>query len=257
MASARLDGVGVLVTRPRAQAAELVEEITGRGGTCTLFPVIDIVARDADAVRRDAAALPEPDITIFVSRNAVEHGIGFAAGKLAAIGPSTADAITAAGANVAIQPALGFSTEHLLDEAAFADVRGRTIRIIRGNGGRETLAATLRQRGARVDYLSTYERRLPVCTDDALLELEARWRAGAIDAVVVMSVESLLNLTRLLTPWCLRALDRTRLVTPAARVLKEVLARHPDCPAALATGPEAADIADCLAHAASPEPPAT
>ena len=250
MPSGRLDGIGVLVTRPRTLADDLENEITRHGGTCTSFPVIDIVARSAAAIRRDAARLPQADITIFISRNAVLHGIGYAGGKLAAIGPSTADAILATGHPVAIQPSRGFDTEHLLAEDALTDVRGKVIRIIRGNGGREKLATALRERGARVDYLSAYERRPPVYTDDVLSDLETRWRAGEIDAVVVMSVESFENLVRLLPPWCLRALGKTRLVTPAARVLKEVLARYPDCPAALASSPQAADIADCLAQSA-------
>lgn len=248
MSSGRLDGMGVLVTRPRDQAGDLVEEITRRGGSYTLFPVIDIVPRSAGAIRRDAKELPQPDITIFISRNAVLHGIDYAAGKLAAIGPSTADAIVAAGHDVAIQPASGFDSEHLLAEDELRDARGKNIRIIRGNDGREKLATALRARGARVDYLSAYERRLPAYTHEALRDLENRWRGGEVDAVVVMSVESFTNLRRLLTPWCLRALGETRLVTPAARVLKEVFARYPDCPAALASSPQAADIADCLAQ---------
>ena len=251
MHSAALDGVGVLVTRPRDQAMELVDEITRRGGTCTLFPVIEIVARDQDAIREEARELPEPDITIFISRNAVEHGIAYAAGALAAIGPSTAAAIAASGRAAVLQPPGGFDSEHLLALEEMTQVEGKTIRIVRGNGGREMLAQTLRDRGARVDYLSAYERRLPRYTQSHLCDLEQRWRTGEIDAVVVMSVESLANLVRLLSPWCLQALAKTPLVTPAARVLKEVLARYPDCPAALARGPLAADIADCLAQSVS------
>lgn len=257
MHSRDLDGIGVLVTRPRQHAGDIADEIARRGGTCTLFPVIDIVARAADAIRRDAGQLPQPDITIFISRNAVEHGIDYADGMLAAIGPSTAAAIEASGHRVAIQAAGGFDSEHLLAEDELIAVAGKNIRIIRGVGGREKLAKALRERGARVDYLATYERRLPAYADEALADLESRWRSGEIDAVVVMSVESFANLVRLLTPWCLSALGKTRLVTPAARVLKEVLARYPDCPAALASSPQAADIADCLARSAPCKPSAS
>ena len=74
MSDAPLQGVGVLVTRPRAQAAELVAEVERAGGTAICFPVIEIAARDPQAIARDEAALGHPDITIFVSRNAVEFG---------------------------------------------------------------------------------------------------------------------------------------------------------------------------------------
>lgn len=257
MASASLDGVGVLVTRPRQQAGELAQEIENRGGTATLFPAIEIVMREHQAIDRDLRELGTPDITIFVSQNAVEHGIEYAGGQLAAIGPATAGAIIARGAELAIQPASGFDTEHLLAEDAFADVSGKTIRIIRGIGGRETLADTLRERGANVEYLATYERRLPIYTDNALTDLETRWLSGGINAIVVMSVQTFTNLRVLLPPSCLRMLPGTRLVTPAARVLKEVLAQYPGCPVLLAKSPQAADIADCLAQSASPQQPAT
>ena len=49
-------GVGVLVTRPRAQAAELLAEIPGHGGPAICFPVIEIVPRDTAEVAAAAAA---------------------------------------------------------------------------------------------------------------------------------------------------------------------------------------------------------
>ena len=89
-------------------------------------------------------SLPDPDITVFVSRNAVEFGIAYAGGELAAIGPATAAAIRDAGSAVSICPASGFDSEHLLREPAFSDMAGKTVRIIRGNPGREKLATELR-----------------------------------------------------------------------------------------------------------------
>jgi uroporphyrinogen-III synthase len=62
MTDSPLHGVGVLVTRPRAQAAELINLIQDNGGKAICFPVIEIVPRDSSAVARDAAALPTPDI---------------------------------------------------------------------------------------------------------------------------------------------------------------------------------------------------
>lgn len=254
-----LADVGVLVTRPRQQSAELVDEIERRGGRAIVFPSIDIVARDRESVENDVAQLSPADITIFISRNAVDCGIDYADGDIAAIGPATAAAINSAGRRVSIQPISGFDSEHLLEEVAFSDMRGKTVRIIRGNRGREVLAQTLTERGADVEYLSTYERRLPCYTQNVLDDLENHWRQGRIDAVVIMSVESLANLQSLLPDWCRRQLPNTPLVTPAARVLKEALNRVPGCTVLLAAGPQAGEIADSLEElkgSQQPEAPA-
>lgn len=252
MAESTLADTSVLVTRPRSQSAELADAIEACGGTAILFPVLDIVARRPADIRADLNAIPDADISIYISRNAVEHGIQYAAGRIAAIGPTTATAIEASGATVEICPADGFDTEHLLAETAFADVAGRNIRIIRGNHGREALADELRARGARVDYLATYERRLPDYTHAQLDSLESAWRSGGVGAIVVMSVASLENLNLLLPDWCRTQLPATPLVTPAARVLKEALKQHPGRPATLATGPQThAIVAATIASLAS------
>jgi len=247
MADRPLQGVGVLVTRPRTQAIELVDAIEARGGSAYCFPVIDIVPLDELDVRASAAPLKAPDIVIFVSRNAVEYGIRYTAGgKIAAIGPATARAIRAAGRVVDISSAAGYDSEHLLAEDALRQVSGKRIRIIRGSRGRELLADTLRERGALVDYLSVYERRLPGVSAETLADLESRWRQGFINVVTIMSVQSLENLAKLLPAWCAGQLESTPLVTPAGRVLKEALDRYPASRPILASGPGAADLVEAI-----------
>jgi len=233
-----LAGLGVLVTRPVQQSAALARAIEAAGGRAVCFPVIEITPRSHQDVAADAARLARPDIVIFVSRNAVEHGLEWSDGaRIAAVGPATAAAIRAAARVVDIVPAGGFDSESLLAEAALADVAGKTIRIIRGNGGRELLAATLRERGAHVDYLEVYSRARPAIDDGEIAALCARWRRGEIGVVTVMSVESLDNLLAMLPKSCRSLLVETPLVTPAARVLKEAGDRLPGCPAMLAAGP--------------------
>jgi len=247
MDDAALQGVGVLVTRPRIQASELVSAIESAGGSAFCFPVIDIVPRDENVVDAQAAELAKPDIVVFVSRNAVEYGLRYTdSGKIAVIGPATAAAIQAAGRIVDIQPATGFDSEHLLDEPAFRDVDGKHVRIIRGSKGRELLADELTARGAVVDYLSVYERRLPDVAAQTLADIESRWRQGDIAVITVMSVQSLQNLVALLPDWCESQLESTPLVTPAGRVLKEVLDRYPASRALLASGPQASEMVDAI-----------
>lgn len=239
MPESALQGVGVLVTRPRAQAAGLVAAIEQEGGSAYCFPVIDIAALDPTVVSAAAGRLPEPDIVIFISRNAVEYGLQYTGGsRIAVIGPATAEAVAAAGHIVDIQPATGFDSEHLLAEAELQSVAGKEIRIIRGDTGRELLAKELTERGANVSYLSVYQRRVPAADAESLASLEARWRAGDISIITVMSVQSLHNLVTLLPGWCREQLATTPLVTPSGRVLKEALDLFPASRPILAAGPQ-------------------
>ncbi|NCF24927.1 MAG: uroporphyrinogen-III synthase [Gammaproteobacteria bacterium] len=247
MADARLDGVSVLVTRPAGQSGELVSAIEAAGGRSIIFPVIEIVPRSPQDIASDLAGLPDPDIVVFVSRNAVEHGLAWSGdGAIAAVGPATAAAIEAAARVVDIRPASGFDSESLLAEPALTEVRGKTIRIIRGIGGRELLARTLRDRGASVDYLEVYARHAPNYPETEIASVVRELEAGDI-AVVVMSVESFHNLVALLPVSGRRALAKARLVTPAARVIKEVSDRLPGCPTTLADGPGADEIVRAIA----------
>jgi uroporphyrinogen-III synthase len=248
MTDTPLAGVGVLVTRPREQAADLVAAIDAAGGHSIVFPVIEIAPRSPQEIETELAGRADPDIVIFISRNAVEHGLAWSGnGAIAAVGPATAAAIEAAARVVDIRPVRGFDSESLLEEPALSEVRGKTIRIIRGNGGRELLATTLRERGADVEYLEVYARRLPDYPEPEIDAVRGRLEAGEIGAVVVMSVESLHNLLALLPESCHAALAKTRLVTPASRVIKEVADRLPHCPATLADGPGAGEIVRAIA----------
>ncbi len=250
MTDQRLAGARVLVTRPRQQSDELAAAIARAGGDAICFPVIEIMPRNASEVDADVTGMGAPDIVIFVSRNAAAHGLSYSSGAtIAVVGPTTAAVVEAAGKPVDICSTEGFDSEHLLAEPAFSDVSGKVIRIIRGNGGREHLADVLTQRGAIVQYLSVYARRIPSYSRDDRQELERRWRSHGIDIVTVMSVESLANLVSILPQWCRDRLPETPLVTPAARVLKEALNRFPACRATLARGPQTGDIIEAIVAA--------
>jgi uroporphyrinogen-III synthase len=249
VADGALAGVGVLVTRPADQAGDLVNAIESEGGSVVLFPTIEILPLAPAEIVGRLRRLRDPDIALFVSANAVRYGLEHAGeARIAAIGPATAAAIEAAGRSVDIRPSDGFDSEHLLAEPELQDVDGAVVRILRGRTGRELAAETLTARGANVEYLAVYDRRKPDYAPAVTAELEGRWRAGAIDVVTVMSVESLTNLVALLTSWCKARMALTPLVTPAARVLKEALALYPDMPVAHAQGPGAAEMVHAIAR---------
>lgn len=240
MPGKQLQGVGVLVTRPRHQSLSLAAAIKREGGVPVRFATIEIVPRNAATVTEEAYRLPDPDITIFVSSNAVRYGIQHAEGaRIAVVGPASAEAVEAAGMKVDIMPADGFDSEHLLTASELFDVAGKCVRIIRGQSGRELLAETLRSRGADVDYLSVYERTLPLYRADEVDALLASWRAGKVNVVTVMSVATLDNLLALLPEDALPMLARTPLVTPADRVIKQVQQKLPGMPTTLASAPDA------------------
>ena len=119
---------------------------------------------------------------------------------------------------------------------------GKIVRIIRGQRGRELLADTLQSRGAAVDFLAVYERASPDYTAEDIEALASELRSEAVDFTTVMSAESLRNLVAILPESCLDQLVETRLVTPAARVIKEALELLPGIATTLAEGPQVDDM---------------
>lgn len=201
-----LRGRTVVVTRPAAQAAPLLAAIAAEGGTALGFPLLEIEPLPSGRVH--AAAAPWLDgaaLAIFVSPNAVRHGIAPllarspAARRLAvaAVGEGTAKALADLGYAGVVVPAAGFDSEALLAHPALAAdaVGDRDVLLFKGEGGRETLAATLAGRGARVRPVVCYRRRPPAQSPDALCRLAEQ---GRLDAIVVTSSEALRHFDALL-----------------------------------------------------------
>ena len=255
MSEGPLAGYRILVTRPEHQADELVAAISNAGGEAIRFPVIQIIGRSEESIAQDFASEPTPDICIFVSPNAVDHGLATvregisASTAIAAVGPATTAAIEASGTGVSITPDDGFDSEHLLAHPALNDVMGRNILIVRGERGRELLAETLTRRGANVSYLSVYRREIRRAPMAELDVLETTWRDRGIDCITVMSVETLENLLQQLSPESLERLRQTRLVAPGARVIQTAMELVPGIPAITASGPQTADMLNAMIDA--------
>ena len=203
-AAAPLKGVGVLVTRPAAQAGELCELIEQQGGTALRFPVLEITGpADPQAVARFCERLDAFDWAFFVSANAVNMAVPAILEKrtwpesvrIAVIGKRSAGELQRFGLVADLMPEHRFDSEGLLALPPMRQVDGKRCVIFRGGGGRDFLANTLRERGARVEYVEAYRRVRPRADNSAVL---AQWRAGRIDIVLVNSVESLQNLVEML-----------------------------------------------------------
>jgi uroporphyrinogen-III synthase len=164
-----LSGLRIVVTRPLAQALPLKQRIEQLGGQVILLPLLEIAPAENPAVlAATLAQLSTFECLIFISPNAVRYGMaairaaGFSAFtqlKIAAIGQGTAQALRAEGIENVLLPTERFDSEGLLAHPALQQVVGQKIAIFRGDGGRELLGDTLQIRGAKVEYLSCYQRR--------------------------------------------------------------------------------------------------
>lgn len=199
-----LTGLTVLVTRPADSGASLCRKIVSLGGEAIPLPAIVIEGLKEPVI---VSSDPDPgphgyDVVIFVSPNAVAHGLKAIARTpdmvIAAIGKSTAAALTAAGSAPALVPETGFTSEALLAHPGLQAGTIHRVLIVRGGTGREVLEETLVTRGLEVDHLEVY-RRVPADLDDAArAKLLGRWREGGIDVVTATSSEILHNLHRML-----------------------------------------------------------
>lgn len=221
-----LQGVTVVVTRPRAQAAGLAAMIEAAGGEAVIFPVLEISAADDPAPL--AAALAELDdyaLAVFISPNAVAHSVPailargpWPAGlRAVAVGGGTVAALASLGVTSTLAPTTRFDSEALLElpEMQADAVAGKRVAIFRGNGGRELLADTLRARGARVDCITCYHRSVPAGGSAPLKDL---WDSGCFDAITLSSSEGLRNLYELLDAEDRQRLAETLLFVPHQRI---------------------------------------
>lgn len=199
-----LQGRHIAITRPENQAKRLSALITAAGGTPVDFPLIAISGlEDYQAFETEIAQLPAQDMLIFISSNAVQHAMPRLLAKFplwpqrtqcAAIGPVTAAELGQFGIQQVLQPEQRFDSESLLAMDEMRAVQGKHIMIVRGVGGRELLADTLRQRGAQVSFAECYRRINPQSNTD---KLQGLWQNGHLDSLVVTSSEAMRHLLAL------------------------------------------------------------
>lgn len=204
-----LTGRHIVITRPLDQAAPLSAAIRAQGGEPVIYPVLAISpVADTTALHALAGRLGDYQWAFFVSPNAVEHALAHlphpqaapgwpASLRVATVGPSSAAALTRYGFANILVPEQRFDSEAVLALPEFQTERiaGQRVLILRGDGGRELLADTLRARGATVDHVSCYQRTCPATSPDVLLALHAQ---GRLDALTLTSSEGLHNLIRML-----------------------------------------------------------
>jgi uroporphyrinogen-III synthase len=212
-----LAGLRVLVTRPAERGADLLRAIELAGGSAVHIPMLIVQPLDR---QRDAPQWQHSNSCfdrlasyrriIAISVNAVHYGMPWIERRRLENSAPRAAHSAEHGANSAAWYGIGAATvaefakwriaarggsagatsEELLALPDLQNVRGETILILRGIGGRETLAGVLRERGATVDYAECYRRVAPLLNEEQRQLL----RAANFDAVSVNSAETLQNL---------------------------------------------------------------
>lgn len=239
--SGALAGLNVVVTRPAGQAAHLAEALVNLGARPVLYPVLSIFdVDDRQPVLDVAVRLDGIDLACFVSPNAVEKALSVmlasrswpAQLRAATVGKSSEMALARFGVTNIVAPRERFDSEALLELPELQDMAGKRVIIFRGDGGRELLGDTLRQRGAEVEYVTCYRRGRPDLDPAPLLKL---WAENRLDAVTVTSSEGLRNLVDMVGKLGQTWLRKTPLFVPHPRIAS--LARALGCHEVILTGP--------------------
>jgi uroporphyrinogen-III synthase len=166
-----MKNVTLLNTRPLLQGATLTALCQPKNIHCIRYPALDIVFLPLENI----PTLPWDKI-IFISANAVEGFIKTSlfeaklkakeihSAPLYAIGQATANALRQQNLMPKKISQTQFDTEHFLQQHELQNLMGQTVALIKGQGGRDLLAATLKQRGAMVVEYDVYRRQAtPFC----------------------------------------------------------------------------------------------
>jgi uroporphyrinogen-III synthase len=202
-----LSGKRIWLTRPEEQNAQLAAALREQGAAPFCLPLLEIVpvAPDADT-RAQLLNLERYDFIIYISANAARTGLDAISRywpqypvhpQNFSVGPTTGRVLEEAGLSVRY-PLERADSEGLLALPELQDVAGRKALIIRGIGGRETLAQGLRKRGCHVEYAELYGRCLPAHPRPWLQHI---LEEQPPDAIVISSAEAMDNLKSLVREW--------------------------------------------------------
>lgn len=248
----RLNGKGILVTRPAHQAQQLITLIESHGGVAFPFPVMEIIPpQDITPALNLFRHLDRFDIAIFISANAARMGIKMMQQEgeipknlqLAAVGLATARTLEQAGYAANIIPESRFDSEGLLATPQLQEIEGKNILIVRGEGGRELLAKTLRGRGGDVTYAEIYRRIVPPTDPSTIIDA---WKSNRIDAAVITSNQGLTNLLQMVGTAGKKFLLQTPLVVISERTREVARENGFSGKLMLATSPSDESILDTL-----------
>jgi uroporphyrinogen III methyltransferase/synthase len=232
-----LFGKRIVVTRPREQAAELIELIESMGAEAIEAPMIRIEPPE-DYAPLDAACLEVAgfDFIVFSSANAVDSFMerllaspldlrALKGVKLCAVGPATAERLTRHGLKIDVTPA-EFRAEalvHAISEAG--SMRGLRILLPHADIGREIVADELRKQGADVTEVVAYRTVVSDPEREGEPDIYRMLLERRIDVVTFTSASAVRNFVQALGPEQAVDLLRTTIVASIGPVTAEAAAQ--------------------------------
>ncbi|MBV0933978.1 uroporphyrinogen-III synthase [Marinobacterium sp. A346] len=232
-----MQGQRVLVTRPAHQSAYQIQCLQRLGAEAVALPLLEILpttAADTADFQQCKTCILDLDLyrdVIFVSPNAARIGADWIdeywpqlplGVRWVGIGQQTRDTLERLGFT-AWHAEGGFDSETLLAHPSMQRLDGERVLILRAEGGRELLADTLRQRGARVDCAHIYRRACPAHPNGII---QSTIYAQPLSAILITSGQALRNLLQLCAP-ATDILTDTLIIVPSARLAE--LARSLGC----------------------------
>lgn len=203
-----LFGRRVLVTRPREQAAELVDRLSALGAEAVEAPMIRIVPPDDLAPLRRAAAEPDAfDWIVFTSANAVEAFMAvlldgtrdirsLKGPQLCTVGTGTAERLAEYGIKVDLTPE-EFRAEAVVTALATrTTLDGARILLPRADIAREVIADELRAAGALVTDVIAYRTVLEDTHREGDPDIYGMLLEGRIDVVTFTSASAVRNFAK-------------------------------------------------------------
>ncbi|MBY6019562.1 uroporphyrinogen-III synthase [Ferrimonas balearica] len=181
----------LLLTRPDGRIGPLADKLAALGVRTTRAPMVTLV----DNPDAGPSPLDTVDGAFFVSPTAVECAHQRLQGKWPdiayfAVGGGTAAALRRCGVEPICPPPGEETTEGVLALPDWQYLTGKRMAIVRGVGGREVMAATLRADGFDVQFWELYRRQRPEWPAQTVQS----WRQNGVDVILATSGEILANL---------------------------------------------------------------
>ena len=161
-------GRNIVVTRARAQASDLIHQLTALGARCLQCPTIEVKPPDSwDPLDQALRNIEQYHWLIFTSTNGVQFFFRrlFEQGsdvrrlghlRTAAIGPATAESLRRYGLNTDILPKT-YQAESVVEAFSRVPVKGHKILLPRAREARPILPEELQRMGAQVDEIVAYQ----------------------------------------------------------------------------------------------------